>query len=510
MSRLKADRAKALVHDRLGLADDEAFCRLVWAARELQTRGGSAHGQVFVAPPEARTTDFRTGQYAFPWFLETLVNELLTTRKPRPRAGRPMRGLDCEAWSTIARLTNRQRQWEDLEDGLVLNQDNILRAVDRITHQQFHWQRGDLNLSTYYRSGRLFGGERAAERLNDLGFSLNALSVMGLAVYAALERAPYVPFTLDLTLFGVSPAQQAAAMARISLPLAAMRDQARALRGGYRHPAYAPSALRNTPCLRTRHHGVEAVLTPLPELVLSRTNSGVYYDLIGGGAEIRNEIGKRFEDYAFDLLSATVASLSFRREYKYRWAKNTIDSPDLVASRNEALAWVVECKATKMSFDSKFGLDAMDQAPRGFDEIAKGVYQVWRYFAHTRLGRTQDLKVADDALGVVLTLDPWVQVSFTVKGGILDRARALAQSKSPEILEEDMRPVAIYPIENLENLVLNQPDLVILDQVQRACRDAPDSGEIQPDLGETAIDRPYPFADDIGRVLPWWRLARGS
>lgn len=510
MSRLRADRARAVVHDRLSLADDEAFCQLVWAARELQTRGGPAHQQVFLAPPGARTNDFRTGQYAFPWFLETLVNELLTVRKPRPRAGRPMHGLDCSQWSTIAHLTNRQREWEDLEDGLVLSQDNIMRAVDRITHQQFHWQRGDLNLSTYYRSARLFSGEKAAERFRELGFSLNALSAMGVAIYAALERSPYVPSKLDLTTLGISEQEQAAAMARISLPLGTMREQARALRAGYRHPGYAPSVLRNTPCIRTTRRGVEAILTPLPELVLSRTNSGIYYDLIGGGSEIRNEIGNAFADYAFDLLTATVTSLTFRPEYNYRSGKNTIASPDLIATRDGQLACVVECKATKMSFDSKFGLGALDHDNRGFNEIAKGVYQVWRYFAHSRLGRTDDRHIASNAMGIVLTLDPWVQVSFTLKGKIVSRAQAMAREKSPEVEDQDMRPVAVYPVENLENLVLHQPDPVILDQFHRACRDKPVFGEIEPDLEETAIDRPYPFANDIGRLLPWWAVVRGA
>lgn len=510
MSRLKADRAKALVHDSLKLADDEAFCRLVWAARELQTRGGPAHRQVFDAPPEARTSDFRTGRYAFPWFLETLVNELLTTRKPRPRLGKRLRGLDCERWGVIASLVDKQRQWEDLEEGLVLNQDNIMRALDRITHQQFHWQRGDLNLSTFYRSARLFGGQKATERLAELGFSLNALSAMGLAIYAALEREPYTHFKLDLTPLGISAQHQAAAMARISLPLEAMRERAISLRGRYRHPGYAPSVLRNTPCIRTTYRGVKAILTPLPELVLSRTNSGVYYDLIGGGSDIRNEIGKRFEDYAFDLLSATVASLLFRREYKYGPAKARIDSPDLLATRDGQLACVVECKATKMSFDSKFSLEALDRENRGFDEIAKGVYQIWRYFAHSRLGRTDDQQIANSAMGVVLTLDPWVQVSFTMKEKILLRARSMAQERSREILAQDMRPIAVYSVENLENLVLNQPDEVVLDQFQRACRDRPVLGEAEPDLEATAINRPYPFKDDIGRLLPWWDLAANS
>jgi hypothetical protein len=86
MSRLKANRAAAQLHTYLSLADDEAFCRMIWATREMQTRGGQAYARVLSAPPEARTTEFNRGQYVFPWLLETLVNER-TRKDSNPRYG---------------------------------------------------------------------------------------------------------------------------------------------------------------------------------------------------------------------------------------------------------------------------------------------------------------------------------------------------------------------------------------------------------------------------------------
>ncbi|WP_172264653.1 hypothetical protein [Caulobacter sp. RHG1] len=505
MSKLKAIRAKNRLHGDLALADDEAFCRLIWATRELQTRAGDAHRKVFLAPPEAHTTELNKGQYIFPWLLETLVNELMTTPKRRPRAGQQPVLLNCGRWATIARMANRLRRWEDLEDGLELTPENILRAVDRITHQQFHWQHGDLNLSSFYRSARLYGGDHAAAHLRDRGLSLNALSATGMAVWGALERSPYVDFTLDLSPLGISRQQQENAMAAICAPLSSMRSQARSLRAGRRHPAYAPSVLRAKPGIRGMLDGSK-VLVPLPELVLARTTAGVYYDVIGGGAEVRNEIGARFETYASDLLSSTIQSLTFSGEYRYRRRKNHIDSPDLLARHGGSLVCVVECKATKMSFDSKFTLNPLDDGNRGFDEIAKGVFQIWRYFAHSREGDTADTAIDDNAIGVVLTLDSWVQVSFTTKEKILSRARQMVLERAPEIAESDMKPIAIYSVENLENLVLNQPDEIILDQLRRACRDKPIPDEAEPDLTLTAIEKPYPFKDKLGLVLPWWDI----
>ena len=240
---------------------------------------------------------------------------------------------------------------------------------------------------------------------------------------------------------------------------------------------------------------------PLPELVLSRITSGVYYDVVGGGREVHDEIGRNFEAYALDLLTRTLPSITCTPEHKYRFRKNAVDTPDLLCRTGQGVRLVIECKATKMTFEGKFGEGDITEN-RGFDEVAKGAYQIWKYCAHSRLGLTGDAVVAD-AVGVVLTLDPWVQISLTLKEKLLVRARAMALEKSPEVEARDMCPIAFYPIENLEHLVLHRDDAAVLSQVAVAA--ASDMGRNASKATGEDLPEPkaYPFRDELREVLPW-------
>lgn len=506
MSRFKAERAMKRLLQLLSLADDEELCRLIWAVRELQTRGGTAHERVFVAPPEARTTDISTGHYVMPWMLETLVNELLTTSKARRRPNEIFRSLDCEQWTTLTHLHDRLRQWEDCEEAISLKSVDILHIVDRYAHQQFQWQRGNLNAPSFYRSARLYGGEKATAWLRASGLSVNAMSATGVAIYGALARNPYVEASLDLTPIGISREEQAAVAAKISIPISEARREARSMRARRRHPAHARSILRRYPAFSGMLAGGH-LLVPLPELVLARVTTGIYYDVIGGGSEVRNEIGKNFETYTAGLLEGTLDGIVCKSEYEYRNGKQKLKSPDIIATNRDGVCIIAECKATRMSFETKFGDKAATDGDRGFEEIAKGAFQIWRFMAHCRLGRTGEAPPAD-TLGLVVTLDTWLQISWEMKSSLLERAKAIAREKCAEIDTIDMIDIAFYSIENFEQVLLTLPDEAVLRQMRIACesgssRRLPD--ELEPGDGRVrgAGQKPYPFLSDLGNVLPW-------
>ncbi|MDR6530309.1 hypothetical protein J2800_001045 [Caulobacter rhizosphaerae] len=517
MNRLKADCAKRRFQKLVALAEDEPLARLIWAVRNLQTHGGDAHRQVFIAPPEAFTTDINTGAYVMPWTLETLLNELLTTPKQKRFRGECAFGLDCSVWSTITELHDRLMRWEHSEEAIEMKaaSDDIgrlMHALERYGHQQFPWQRGDLNPTSFYRSARLYGGSEATAYLESRGLSLNALSATGIAIAVGAARHPYVEAALDLRQLGISPQAQRAAVDRICLPWSQARSKTSALRAGRRHPAFAPSLLRLFPAF-SGFNGGHHLLVPLPELVFGRVTSGIYYDVIDGGPAVRNEIGKAFEHYTAELLQGTVAGLRCEGEHRYRVRKNRIDSPDVIATTQSGeLALLVECKAKKMPYEAKFGDATPAKGDTGFEEVAKGAYQIWRYVAHCRLGLT-GRTLPQEVVGVVATLDAWLQISPWGKDGLLDRAREMASEKCPDIEAGDMIDVAFYPIEMLEQVLLTLPDHKALRQIRSAAKFradqplAPVDEEAEP---EEKIPKPYPFMHDFGRVLPWWRTMRAG
>lgn len=509
MSRLKANRAREKLRHRLGEANDEALCRLVWAVRNLQTVGGQAHQRVFWAPPEARTTQMDQGLYLLPWMLETLLNELLTAPK-RPRLrGDLMFDLDCRDWNTIAGLHDELKRWEDAEEALLVEKFDgqivpLMHVIERYGHQQFHWQRGDLNPASFYRSARLYGGAAASAHLREQGLSVNALSATGIAIAGAAAHRPYVQSQLDLSPLGVSAEEVRRCVETLMIPWGQARGEAARRRAGRRHPAHAPSLLRLFPGFSGLGRG-DLLLVPLPELMMVRITSGIYYDVVGG-RDVRNEIGKAFESYVSDLLQGGLEGVRCDGEHRYKVGKNAVDSPDIVASlRGGASALVVECKSTKMNFDAKFGAKALGEGDRGFEEIAKGAYQIWRYVAHCRLGHT-GRSLPADIIGVVATLDAWLQISPWGKEALLERAEALAREKSPEIEDQDRIDIAFYPIEIFEHVLLGHTDETALAKMRAAAQFGPN----RPTLADT--DEPkdgkstklYPFLADLGRVLPWW------
>ena len=168
----------------------------------------------------------------------------------------------------------------------------------------------------------------------------------------------------------------------ISLPIEEIRSQASELRNKVRQPvAYKPSVLRRYPCIsfdkgaRTR--------APLVNLIMDRITSGLYYDVIGTGGPVPAEIGRQFERYCSELISKSLSGLSCQPETKYT---NGIHTPDILIYEGRECRLVAECKAKRMTVAARFGEDPLNQAAAGFDELGKGVFQIWRHFSFVRRG----------------------------------------------------------------------------------------------------------------------------
>ena len=69
---------------RLALADDELFITMLWSLNALQTGRGVRGREFFRSLPDgADTTGIQGNHAVYPWELETLGNELLSTPKHR-------------------------------------------------------------------------------------------------------------------------------------------------------------------------------------------------------------------------------------------------------------------------------------------------------------------------------------------------------------------------------------------------------------------------------------------
>lgn len=70
-----------------------------------------------------------------------------------------------------------------------------------------------------------------------------------------------------------------------------------------------------------------------------------------------------------------LSSKVVRGSEKYRVRGNDVETPDILIEDEGYVSIVVECKAARMSYEARFSEEPIVEARRGYDELAKGVFQ---------------------------------------------------------------------------------------------------------------------------------------
>ncbi len=108
-----------------------------------------------------------------------------------------------------------------------------------------------------------------------------------------------------------------------------------------------------------------------------------------------------------------------------------------------------------------------------------------------------------DAVGVVLTLDNWLQMASPLQDEVIAAATQMAASRDPEIVEQDRRPIAFFSITDLEATLPKANSKTFLQAVRAAS--TPDHkgwmlANVHKGFAEpNQTGRPYPFSGDLGR-----------
>ena len=328
------------------------------------------------------------------------------------------------------------------------------------------------------------------------------------ALFASSAEKPTILKTVNLSALGVSNQAKEAALNVITAPIDQVRVLAKRLRRVVGQTAYKASALRSKPCIAFGAKN-ERIYAPMKELVVLRATAGVYYDLVDAGGYIRHKIGINFEAYCLQLLSAMLTDVQIRPEFSYR--KDQQKSPDIMIDRDHETLAAVECKATKLTLEAQFGTGVIPETRSGYDELVKGIFQIWKFFSHARRRLLErDVNVSADAVGIVLTLDDWLEMASEPRAELLRRAEIFAAEEDKEILEEaNRRRVTICSIRDMEYLLRVSPDVSsVLATIRRASDDERLGWSLtglHNDLAEHKCENPYPFkGEEIAKVLPWW------
>lgn len=489
----------------LARLDDERAIEALAAIDAFQEVGGPAPFDLLPdLPPEVGDAELGSPYNFPPWTRETLVNELLATPKARGLNTGGSRRLRHDRYAVFQRLIDIQLKLENAEDGVFLDRRDVFEEMPRLAQRQFEWQRGVANAPTLYRSMLLYGSDTAAEYFeSDSGVSVSTFAKVGTFLFARFGHGRALPNIVDLSSLGVTAAMWKMALARFAIDLPDARSKAATMRRGSRHTAYRPSILRDHPIIA--FGGPRGRLrAPIADLVMYRYTTGLYLDVVRGGSAVWTGIGERFERYVLDYLGAMMAPYVVAGEMTYGPKKTSSRSPDILISTTAgAVIAAIECKAKRMSFDARFATDPVAAAAIGFDELAKGIFQLWRFFSHARLGLTGRLLLSPECQGILITADSWLMMARDQAAKVLVAAHRLADSAGG-IAPEDRRDIAFCPIHDVE-LSLQHGTA---DSFLAACRDVA-SGDrkgwmLSPSYGaDLGLERPYPFVDRIADLLPW-------
>lgn len=504
MTTLGRDTYRRKLERNLSQSLDEPMIGLISAVVGIQSGYDAPLSAVSDLTSEAIGAELGSPYHIPLWSIETLVNELLATPKARKQENGRTRLLRTDVFATLRMLHNILVKLENAEDRIFLQSHDVLYEMGRIAQRQFPWQRGAANTPTLYRSMLLYGSGSAGEFFEkSTRLSIADFVKVGAYLTGALERCAWIDRRRDLSSVGITPEMREAALTRFVITHAEARVRTAQMRLKNRHTAYRPSILRDYPILAFGEGG-ETLRSPIPELIIYRYTSGLYLDVVRGGSVVWTGIGSRFEAYVREYLEAMMMPYNVAGESTYGPKKAQFRTPDVLISNGEQIVCAIECKAKRMSFEARFADDPMIEDARGFDEMAKGIFQLWRFFAHARRELTAPLSVAEDCQAVIVTADSWLTLARNQGEQVLAAANRLADEYG-QIVATDRRDIAFCQIEDVE-LALQHGTA---DSFLTACRKVA-SGEKKEWMLSVAhasdqnLERPYPFADRIEELLPWF------
>jgi hypothetical protein len=349
-------------------------------------------------------------------------------------------------------------------------------------------------------NGRFFRRSISVERFCYVGF----------AVAAQLIDYPAVRADTNLSNVGIADAERDAFFQLVSLQTVDARKRARAERSGKGQIAYKPSVLRRAPMIKINRDRVVEVFCPIPALLYLRFTDGLFYDLIADD-NIKRIIGERFEGYAYEISNYYLGKkLRISREEKYGAKSKQRATPDLrIVDGVGELQLIVECKARRIPFDVLSSPSPFLKNENAYADLLKGVIQIWRYVADVRRKVVDgDLYLSNEVVGVVLSLEPWLQMTSDTIAII--RQRAIEECEAdPNIEEIDRIDIAFVAMSDWEYSIQR----VSADNFLLALKDQATSKKhgylLSSSVDELSANGcadvdPYDYHGGIARFASWW------
>lgn len=505
--RRKGQKNVRALKDMLSGCDDRGFLQLAWSINMLQSSFGADVTPFLTYPIKAATPDMGSEFAVRKWEIETMLATLLATPKKAHRQGVPLAHYRLDKFDTMATAVNYLRHAEDYQSGDYLNDNNIMLEMSRIAQRQFGWQRGFASTERLYRYVFVYGqGNCAAYFADRYGMSIKDFLKVGFYLFTQLHRAPWAkPVAIEG--LGVDVPLIERALPLVAKNLTDIRAESARLigqlqGGAAQRMAYFPSVLRRYPVIRDASIG--KYIAPLPQLVMFRMTAGLYYDFASGPQQLITEANARFEQYVRQLVEAYLPRFRALPSHRFGPKKAKMDSPDVLVQDGDQIVAIMECKATKLTYEAQFADDPMEAAKNAFGQIVKGIAQLWRFFSRVRRGVYDGPVVSPQAHAILLTMDAWMQMADMQRDQAILAARNLIVDE-PEVTGDDQRPIIFCSMQDLADVMIVSDEdqfLLALDSAKLDKYKGWDFRQVRRDAAGQENGKTFPF--DVGELLPWW------
>lgn len=494
---------RAVLRATLASTPDMRLLNAVWAIQAVHAGNADRALKILKhVPDEAIGADISSGYAIHPWELELLVNERLAVS---PEA--LFQHVAPESWPQIAGFTNLIRSIENAESAVYPTENPLADLLFKIANRQFEWQIGFLTRQQLFRTAFVYGQGLCADYFQQkYGISVDDFSAVCFAYYALFLDAPNTFRNVDLSLMGISTEIQERALSIITRQVRTIKSITVSQRHIDCEIAYKPSPIRMFPIIGVSARSYK-ICCPLPELLANRMTYGLFYDVIGGGGSIREEIGSQFEKYLETFFHKLMPDIDLRREFTIHDPKGARKSCDMLICENgsnDSVQFLLECKATRLSYSSRF--KKFDKDDRGYQDMIKGVIQIWRTASDIRKGNTP-YSLLSDAVGTIITLDAWFLAAPARQDSIIHEASLRVQG-DVQITKDDMLPIAFIYMPELERSMMYSDKDSLIEGIIYLSK--PENRGYSLDHfavknSEGITDQgSFPFEDKIGDILPWW------
>ena len=210
-----------------------------------------------------------------------------------------------------------------------------------------------------------------------------------------------------------------------------------------------------------------------------------------------------------EILSDHAGGYAVKKEESYNSGKNA--TPDIFVTDNSGVCVAIELKMRKLLAKARFGENPVDSAIGEFSEIAKGIYQLWKYLEDSeREVIPQGVRASDQTRLLLVCMEEWLGMSDLVTQAVLDQANEIADSKGLSKGPHIRRYVHYCLLDDLEYILSLGDTSDLVEVLDRAVEEKFIGWSVSSVRDEVFNNVPpkrefgLHCTNRIGDVLEWW------